>query len=76
MKMFFRSSALEARMFRLTAAVAIVSLGLFGMAGQAQDVTLQKPIGIVKPFDPTLPPQAPVLDTVVTGNGIEYHGGR
>jgi hypothetical protein len=75
MKMFFRSSALEARMFRLTAAVAIVSLGLFGMAGQAQDVTLQKPIGIVKPFDPTLPPQAPVLDTVVTGNGIEYHGG-
>ena len=75
MNMFFRSNVLEARMFKLAAAVAVVSLGLFGMTVQAQVVSIQKPVGIVKPFDPANPQPAPIAEAVVTGNGIEYHGG-
>jgi hypothetical protein len=75
MNMFFRSNVLEARMFRLAAAVAVVFLGLFGMTVQAQVVSIQKPVGIVKPFDPANPQPAPIAEAVVTGNGIEYHGG-
>jgi hypothetical protein len=49
--------------------LALVSLGLFANIARAQI------IGITKPFDPTSMQLAPIGEAVVTGNGIEYHGG-
>jgi hypothetical protein len=63
---------------RRAAILAFVSLGLFANVANAQVV------GIVKPFDPANLQQAPtpasqqltpIGEAVVTGNGIEYHGG-
>ncbi|MGB8129546.1 MAG: hypothetical protein WCG81_07115 [Candidatus Angelobacter sp.] len=47
----------------------VVCLGLFGNVARAQFV------GITKPFDLANPELAPIGEAVVTGNGIEYHGG-
>ena len=49
--------------------LAFVSLGLFANVARAQF------IGITKPFDPASQELAPIGEAVVTGNGIEYHGG-
>ena len=64
--------------FRRVIILVLVTLGLFATTVRAQIV------GITKPFDPTSQQQAPapanqqpapIGDAVVTGNGIEYHGG-
>ena len=55
--------------FRRAVIAALVSFGLFAITAQAQVV------GIAKPFDPANQQQAPLGEAVVTGNGIEYHGG-
>src|ERR1041385_2324931 len=58
--------------FRRAALLLVISLGLFANVARAQF------IGITKPFDPatlTNPELAPIGEAVVTGNGIEYHGG-
>jgi hypothetical protein len=55
--------------FRGAMILVLVSLGLFANAARAQVV------GIAKLFDPASQQQAPAPEAVVTGNGIEYHGG-
>src|ERR1041385_7349617 len=58
--------------FRRAALLLMISLGLFANVARAQFV------GITKPFDPASlanPELAPIGEAVVTGNGIEYHGG-
>jgi hypothetical protein len=55
--------------FRLTAILALVSLGLLANIAHAQV------IGIAKPFDPANQQLSPIGEAVVTGNGIEYAGG-
>jgi hypothetical protein len=64
--------------FRQAMLLLVVSLGLFANVARAQVM------GITKPFDPASfqpgPNPAnstlgPIGETVVTGNGIEYHGG-
>jgi Phosphate-induced protein 1 conserved region len=73
-----KGAATRIQMFRRVAILAVVSLGLFTTTTQAQVV------GITKPFDPASQQEAPapanqqlapIGDAVVTGNGIEYHGG-
>ncbi len=73
-----KGAATRVQMFRRVAILALVSLGLFATTVRAQVV------GIAKPFDPSsqqLAPApanqqlAPIGEAVVTGNGIEYHGG-
>lgn len=49
--------------------LAVLSFGLFGNVARAQF------IGITKPFDPASQQLAPIGETIVTGNGIEYNGG-
>ncbi len=56
-------------MFKRAMLLLAVSIGLFANAAQAQF------IGITKPFDPASTQLAPIGEAVVTGNGIEYHGG-
>jgi hypothetical protein len=55
--------------FRRAVLLLVVCLGLFANVARAQFV------GITKPFDLANPELAPIGETVVTGNGIEYHGG-
>jgi hypothetical protein len=64
--------------FRRVVMLLLIMLGLFATTLRAQVV------GITKPFDPTSQQQAPapasqqlapIGEAVVTGNGIEYHGG-
>ncbi len=55
--------------FRRAMLLLVVCLGLFGNVARAQFV------GITKPFDLANPELAPIGEAVVTGNGIEYHGG-
>lgn len=55
--------------FRLAMILAFISLCLFTNIAGAQVV------GITKPFDPTSQNWSPIGEAVVTGNGIEYHGG-
>jgi hypothetical protein len=73
-----KGAATRIQMFRRVAILALISLGLFATTAKAQVV------GIAKPFDPAsqqLAPApanqklAPIGEAVVTGNGIEYHGG-
>jgi hypothetical protein len=54
--------------FKRIILLALVSLGLFANA-RAQIM------GIAKPFDPANQELAPIGEAIVTGNGIEYHGG-
>jgi hypothetical protein len=70
-----RASAITETLKRVLL-LALVSLGLFANMARAQYV------GMTKPFDPSspqlVPPNAqlgPIGESVVTGNGIEYHGG-
>ena len=49
--------------------LAVLSFGLFGNVARAQF------IGVTKPFDPASQQLAPIGETIVTGNGIEYNGG-
>ena len=55
--------------FKRVILLALVSLGLFANVARAQF------IGITKPFDPASQELAPIGEAIVTGNGIEYHGG-
>ncbi len=64
--------------FRRAVLLLVVCLGLFANVARAQVM------GITKPFDPANFPSGPnpassalgpIGETVVTGNGIEYHGG-
>src|SRR6185503_16341084 len=66
----------SSELFRRALFLLVVFVGLFANVAQAQFV------GITKPFDPSslqLGPSnfqlGPIGETVVTGNGIEYHGG-
>lgn len=56
-------------MFKRAMLLLAVSLGLFANVARAQFV------GITKPFNPTSTQLAPIGEAIVTGNGIEYHGG-
>ena len=55
--------------FKRVVLLALVSFGLFANVAKAQF------IGITKPFDPANQELAPIGEAIVTGNGIEYHGG-
>ncbi|MCU1255205.1 MAG: hypothetical protein JWM83_1504 [Candidatus Angelobacter sp.] len=62
--------------FRRVVILALTMLGLFANVARAQFV------GMTKPFDPSSlqlapsnPQLGPIGESVVTGNGIEYHGG-
>ena len=55
--------------FKCVVLLALVSFGLFANVAKAQF------IGITKPFDPANQQLAPIGEAIVTGNGIEYHGG-
>ena len=57
------------KLLRLIVAVAIV-LFIFNVA------TVQAQMGIVKPPDQNAPPDAPTLDTLNSGNQIDYHFGN
>jgi len=68
----------SSELFRRAIFLLVVSVGMFANVAQAQFV------GITKPFDPSSlqlgsgPSNfqlGPIGETVVTGNGIEYHGG-
>src|SRR5712671_4790901 len=72
------TSVVYQQTFRRVVILALITLGLFATTVRAQVV------GITKPFDPTSQQQAPapasqqlapIGESVVTGNGIEYHGG-
>lgn len=69
-----RRAATVPEIFKPVLFMALFCLSLFPNAAQAQVM------GITKPFDPAslqLAPVglAPIGESVVTGNGIEYHGG-
>ena len=55
--------------FKRVVLLALVSFGLFANVAKAQF------IGITKPFDPANQELTPIGEAIVTGNGIEYHGG-
>jgi hypothetical protein len=55
--------------FKRVILLAVLSFGLYGNVARAQF------IGITKPIDPASQELAPIGEAVVTGNGIEYHGG-
>lgn len=55
--------------FKRVVLLALVSFGLFANVAKAQF------IGITKPFDPVNQELTPIGEAIVTGNGIEYHGG-
>jgi len=64
-----RRAAAGQEKLRLAMVLAFIALCLFTNVAQAQYV------GITKPFDPANQNWSPIGETIVTGNGIEYHGG-
>ncbi|MCU1221343.1 MAG: hypothetical protein JWN42_2540, partial [Candidatus Angelobacter sp.] len=64
-----RRTATIQEAFKRVILLALISLAVFANVARAQV------IGITKPFDPANLQLAPIGESVVTGNGIEYHGG-
>src|SRR6476661_9117178 len=64
-----RRAAAIMETFKRVILLALVSFGLFANVAKAQF------IGITKPFDPASQELTPIGEAIVTGNGIEYHGG-
>jgi hypothetical protein len=65
-----RRAAAMMETFKRVILLALVSFGLFANAASAQF------IGMTKPFDPANQELTPIGEAIVTGNGIDYHGGQ
>jgi hypothetical protein len=66
------------QVFRRVAILALISLGLFATTAKAQVVGIAKPFDLANQQEAPAPANqqlAPIGEAVVTGNGIEYHGG-
>ena len=55
--------------------VQFMFVGVFASLFFAFHLTVYAQVGIVRPFNPSVPPEISTPEAVITGNGIEYHNG-